>query len=78
MNDGANVLAIESELDIPFLLEIKNDDWNVIIHTETKRSGIHDTEFATDTLAKRNSVVTDGIWIFSWGPNRKHRPPWLL
>jgi hypothetical protein len=38
MNNGANILAIKSELDVPFLLEIKNDDWNVIIHTETKRS----------------------------------------
>jgi hypothetical protein len=38
MNNGANILAIKSELDVPFLLKIKNDDWNVIIHTETKRS----------------------------------------
>jgi hypothetical protein len=78
MNDGANVLAIEGELDVPFLLEIKNDDWNIIIHTETEGGRIHDTKFAANALSERDGLVANGIRIFFWDPNRKHHPPWLL
>ena len=50
MNDGANVLAVESKLDVSFLLKIKNDDGNVIVDVETKGCGIHDAELTADTL----------------------------
>ena len=52
MNDGANFLAVESELNISFLPKVKNDDGDIVIHAETKCGGVHDPELVADALAE--------------------------
>ena len=64
INNGADISSRQGLGDIAFTADIKDNDWNVVVHAEGERGRIHHLQVFAGAVLKGDGLVTHGIRIF--------------
>lgn len=52
--------------EVAIWAQVKDDDWDLIVHAETECGGVHDAESVFQTMLEGNGFKAFGIWVLAW------------
>src|SRR5205085_9750491 len=63
-NEGPDFSAQDRVSKNARLIHIENDDWNLVVHAQTKRGRVHYLEPLSQSLRVADAVIPFGVRIF--------------